>query len=218
MKKIILITIILALFIIPLSASEEADTAAASGYKSGDTMVSNWLKLALTVKNSVFMGCTNRSVTSALVPSDTLSEIHFTFDPFNNKWVTTEAHLYVISFVTYPVKVTLTANRLYKSGSTTEYIPYTLNVKSTSMNSDCKSIVDLLSSDTSSFYTSSASGYYSTKDYSKCTKTLVSESSKSYKSPRVMNWDFEMEVDGSSITSSSASKYVAEFVMTITKV
>lgn len=204
MKKIFLL-LILSLILFPLSS---ADT---TGSKS------ETVRLSLTVRNVVYVGVTDSAISSSIVPDSNLGVVRFSFNPYDKVWRTDNAYLYVISFVKNKVKVTLTPSHLANEATLTNTLPYTATVSSMTSNSDCKSFVF---KSTGSAFTSSSSDFV--VQTSGSYGTLVTESgpggtATTYTEPRVMSWEFQMEIDAASVTP-LASQYKATYTMTISAV
>lgn len=205
MKKIFLL-LILSLLLLPVSA---ADT---TGSKS------ETVRLSLTVRNVVYVGVTDSAISSSIVPDSNLGVVRFSFNPYDKVWRTDNAYLYVISFVKNKVKVTLTPSHLVNTTTTTNTLPYTATVSSMTSNSDCKSFEF---KSTGSAFTSSSSAFV-VNTYGSSYGTLVTESgpggsATTYTEPRVMSWEFQMEIDAAGVTP-LASQYKATYTMTISAV
>ncbi len=205
MKRIFLLLIFL-LLLFPLAS---ADT---TGSKS------ETVRLSLTVRNVVYVGVTDSAISSSIVPDSNLGVVRFSFNPYDKVWRTSNAYLYVISFVKDKVQVTLTPSHLANTATSTNTIPYTATVSSMTSNSDCNSFEF---KSTGSAYTSSSSAFVvgTSRSYG----TLVKESgpdgdsTKNYTEPRVMSWEFQMEIDAAGVTP-LASEYKAVYTMTISAV
>ena len=223
MKKTFFLLLLL-IMLLPLAADD-------NGSKS------ETLRLSLTVRNVVYVGVTDSKVSSSIVPTNNLGIIRFTFDPYNKIWRTNSAYLYVISFISDKVTVTLTPGHLKNGADNDNTIPYTAKATKMTSNSDCKTLS--ISSKGSSFtgldpvtdkdgnIVTDNDGNIKTYDYgtlvseSGVTRTVTDENGKvttttyNYTNPRVMSWEFLMEIDASSVTP-VASQYTATFTMTIT--
>lgn len=206
MKKIFLL-LILSLILFPLSS---ADT---TGSKS------ETVRLSLTVRNVVYVGVTDSAISSSIVPDSNLGVVRFSFNPYDKVWRTDNAYLYVISFVKNKVKVTLTPSHLANEATPTNTLPYTATVSSMTSNSDCKSFEF---KSTGRAFTSSSPDFVVNYYYGSSYGTLVTESgpggtATTYTEPRVMSWEFQMEIDAASVTP-LASQYKATYTMTISAV
>lgn len=213
MKKTFFLLLLL-IMLLPLAADD-------NGSKS------ETLRLSLTVRNVVYVGVTDSKVSSSIVPTNNLGIIRFTFDPYNKIWRTNSAYLYVISFISDKVTVTLTPGHLKNGADNDNTIPYTAKATKMTSNSDCETLS--FSSDGSKFEGLKTGTYTDTDEngkevtYTYNYGTLVSESGvkdgdgneTKYTNPRVMSWEFLMEIDASSVTP-VASQYKATFTMTIT--
>lgn len=219
MKKTFFLLLLL-IMLLPLAADD-------NGSKS------ETLRLSLTVRNVVYVGVTDSKVSSSIVPTNNLGIIRFTFDPYNKIWRTNSAYLYVISFISDKVTVTLTPGHLKYDDDNT--IPYTAKATKMTSNSDCETLS--FSSDGSNFKGLKTGTYTDTDENGKevtytynygtlvsesgVTRTVTDENGKvtttkyNYTNPRVMSWEFLMEIDASSVTP-VASQYKATFTMTIT--
>ena len=201
MRKILLFLMLALLSFVPLYAADGTTTTTTGETTSDFVSVSNSVKLSVTVTNRVYVGVTKSQISSSIVPSsdDRISEIKFSFDHLNKKWVTDDAYLYAISFIKQKVKITLTPAKL-TSGSSV--LPYTLDLTTSSSNCSGKTLTVTSSS------SSTALAAFTICDE----KDIAAED---LEKPRVMTWRFRMEVDASN-SSSTTNQYSADFIMAIT--
>lgn len=68
---------------------------------------SDTLRLSLTVVNKVYVGVSNTSVNSSIVPKDNVKQLSFSYDPTRGEWRTNSVYIYAISFVSSPIKLSL---------------------------------------------------------------------------------------------------------------
>ncbi len=216
MRKVILLLILLLLIFIPLYAAD-GDTSGSTGTsgtsettETADTSkfvpVKNSVRIAVTVRNRVYVGVTRSAVSSSIVPSASErigtsdKPITFSFDPYTKTWNTEDAYIYAISFVTKKVKITLTPAKLESSSG--DVLPYTLDLVTASTNCSGVSGRSVTSSSTSKTGLAPI--------------TIADESSADsdyLKKPRVMTWQLKMEIDAEANASKTTSEYKATFIM-----
>lgn len=176
MKKVLLVLIMA--FTMQSVFSAEVD----SSIRRDSTQT---VRLSVTTYNTVYLGVAENEVNSSIIPKS-ISETSFIYNPRTMNWETNSFHFYVISFVTVPLKVTLTpcgplsydeSSDKIEWKNTASSFPYTL--------------------------TSSTSGVL----------TLETEESKVYTNPRVYSWEVKLVVDGSSAVN--AKRYSGEFILKV---
>lgn len=219
MRKVLLLLLLLLLIFIPLYAADgdTSGTTGTSGGTSGTTEtadtskfvpVENSVRIAVTVRNRVYVGVTKNAVSSSIIPSEKerigteKNPITFSFDPYTKTWNTENAYIYAISFVTQKVKITLTPAQLKSSSG--DVLPYTLDLVTASTNCSGTSGLNVTSSSTSS------------SELAPITIADESSASDEYrKKPRVMTWQLKMEIDAGANASKTTSEYTATFIMTL---
>ena len=209
MKKLIIV-----LFLV-LSLTVVYAGTIPSGYEQSD--VREDLKLSVTIDNAVYFGVTDKAINSSIVPTKSYSQVDLKFDSNTHTYKMDTLYFYVLSFVSYPIKVTLTSTKmtLYtktgkdsagkaiysENSSQTLELDYTASVKNTKKDNvnaaeDCKSITSITG---------------------EATNTLVSETGSGYMDPRVMEWQFELALSSKNQTYEldSDNIYAATFTMTV---
>lgn len=173
MKKIIVI-VLLILILTPVFSNTNGET----------------LRLSATVKNVVYIGVTTKALTSSIVPDITINNIGFSFNPNTAKWETHEAYIYVISFVTNALKVTLSASGdglkrdKGDSGPDSLYYTGTVTAVNTDNNTAMKSITELTTS------TNGGELYVESGTFDKA---------------RVCSWKLSIVVDPNNLTGTSST-------------
>ena len=201
MKKVIIcLFFILSLF--NLSAEK---------FESGET-----LKLSLTVTNVVYVGLTDSVLKSAVLPSSSKKDIGFTFNSATGKWVSEDSYIYVISYITDGISLSLTPpSLLYKVASettdgngnvTTTYdttgLSYSLTVEAAG-------------------YTDNAASYVESPTVTSGSSNDVvlykEETEKSYTESRAASWRLSVVLDPPEDTTTydSGVKYQGVFTLTI---
>ena len=216
MRKVLLLLILLLLIFIPLYAADGDTSGTTTGTsestKTADTSkfipVENSVRIAVTVRNRVYVGVTKNAVSSSIIPSASerigteKKPITFSFDPYTKTWNTENAYIYAISFVTQKVKITLTPAQLKSSSG--DVLPYTLDLVTASTNCSGTSGLNVTSSSTSS------------SELAPITIADESSASAEYrKKPRVMTWQLKMQIDADANASKTTSEYTATFIMTL---
>lgn len=174
MKKFF-VSILLVLTLLPIAAETK---------KTGETM-----RLSLTISNVVYVGLTDSAVTSTTVPSKNISDVGFYFNSSTGKWETEDCYIYLISFVSDKVALSINCNNLKNGDETLAYKATIQPVdESTSINID-----------------------------SKGSKDLYKETKSSYDEPRYKSWQFNVVVDPDLNNPSIAmgSTYTATFTLTL---
>ncbi len=197
MKKFIQILIFVLLIISPVFAGNDTTV---------DTSTEETVRLSLTVRNVVYVGVTNSAISSSIVPTTNLKDIKFKFNQYTKKWRLESAYIYVISFISSKVKVTLTPATLTNSES--HSLDYSATVSSMNESSDCK---------TFSFTSSDTKAQTLVEENGSSDKTVYDETNGEYLKPRVMCWEFDMEIDASKVQP-QAKIYTAAFTLTISTV
>ena len=216
MRKVLLLLLLLLLIFIPLYAADGDTSGTTTGTsestKTADTSkfipVENSVRIAVTVRNRVYVGVTKNAVSSSIIPSASerigteKKPITFSFDPYTKTWNTENAYIYAISFVTQKVKITLTPAQLKSSSG--DVLPYTLDLVTASTNCSGTSGLNVTSSSTSS------------SELAPITIADESSASAEYrKKPRVMTWQLKMQIDADANASKTTSEYTATFIMTL---
>ena len=216
MRKVLLLLILLLLIFIPLYAADGDTSGTTTGTsestETADTSkfipVENSVRIAVTVRNRVYVGVTKNAISSSIIPSASerigteKNPITFSFDPYTKTWNTENAYIYAISFVTQKVKITLTPAQLKSSSE--DVLPYTLNLVTTSSYCSGKSNLEVTSSSTSS------------TQLAPITIADETDADDDYrKKPRVMTWQLKMEIDADANASKTTSEYTATFIMTL---
>ena len=216
MRKVLLLLLLLLLIFIPLYAADGDTSGTTTGTsestKTADTSkfipVENSVRVAVTVRNRVYVGVTKNAVSSSIIPSASerigteKKPITFSFDPYTKTWNTENAYIYAISFVTQKVKITLTPAQLKSSSG--DVLPYTLDLVTASTNCSGTSGLNVTSSSTSS------------SELAPITIADESSADDEYrKKPRVMTWQLKMQIDADANASKTTSEYTATFIMTL---
>lgn len=161
------------------------------------------LRLSATVKNVVYIGVTSKAITSSIVP-DTINNIAFSFNPNTGKWESNEAYIYVISFVPYALKVTLSSNsnglqRKTEYSSGPKILYYSGSVTPMNNSSDSMPITFTEESKTEN-------------------KELYKETG-TFTDPRVRSWKFSVVINPSKYTNTnyipSGNEYQETFTLSI---
>ena len=150
------------------------------------------VRLSVTTYNTVYLGVSKNEVNSSIVPPS-ITETTFSYNPRTMNWETDSFFFYVISFVTQPLKITLTPSVLKESGGTT------LDWRNTSS--------DFGSLSSSSMYTKDENGEQTIKVLEKKTGEW------NYTSPRVYSWEMKLVVDGNKEVK--AAKYSGTFILEV---
>lgn len=145
------------------------------------------VRLSVTIYNTVYLGVAENEVNSSIIPKS-ISETSFIYNPRTMNWETDSFHFYVISFVTMPLKVTLTPCGPLTNGSTSSVVEW----KNTA----------------SSFPYTMTSSTSTSKGL-----TLINEESIVYTNPRVYSWEVKLVVDGSSPVE--AQRYTGVFTLKV---
>ena len=204
MKKLIIV-LFLVLSLMTVYAGSTA------GYTQSD--VREDLKLSATIANVVYFGVTDKAINSSIVPTNNYNKVELKFDSNTHTYKIDTLYFYVLSFVSYPINVTLTStaltlydssgNVVKKSGKSVT-LDYTASVKNTKKDNvyaagDCKSIPSITSALTPT------------------EPNLVKETGKSYQNPRVMGWQFDFALNSTAteFDLASGNYYAATFTMTV---
>ena len=163
MKKIIVILLLILFIVFQVSAATK---------ESGET-----LKLSLTVTNVVYVGVAKTSVNSAVLPSESIKDVGFYFNSSTGKWEAEDVYIYIISYVTTPVTMTLTApdNLTKTSGTGPDSLAFTYTVQYTGGTSKKGD----------STPSSTTNGYVLYKE----------ASGTQYTEPRAASWQFNVVID-----------------------
>lgn len=188
MKKTLVFILIFFCLVFGLSADANGET----------------LRLSATVENVVYIGITRKAITSSIVP-ETINNIAFSFNPNTGKWESNEAYIYIISFVKYPLKVTLSSEvtglKRTKGNSGPEYLQYTgvataMNEKETHMQTEDITF----------------------EGETVVNKTLYTEDG-TFEYPRVRSWKFSVVIDPSTYKGTnfipSGNEYQKKFTLNI---
>ena len=176
MKKVLLVLIMA--FTMQSVFSIEVD----SSIRTDSTQT---VRLSVTTYNTVYLGAAENEVNSSIIPKS-ISETSFIYNPRTMNWETNSFHCYVISFVTVPLKVTLTP---------------------------CGPLSYDESSDKIEWKNTASSFPYSLTSSTSEDLTLVTEESIVYTNPRVYSWEVKLVVDGS--YSVNAKRYSGEFILKV---
>ena len=176
MKKVLLVLIMA--FTMQSVFSAEVD----SSIRRDSTQT---VRLSVTTYNTVYLGAAENEVNSSIIPKS-ISETSFIYNPRTMNWETNSFHFYVISFVTVPLKVTLTP---------------------------CGPLSYDESSDKIEWKNTASSFPYSLTSSTSEDLTLVTEESIVYTNPRVYSWEVKLVVDGSSAVE--AQRYTGEFILKV---
>ena len=122
MKKII-VCILLVLTLLPVFSKEEK--------KTGEAM-----RLSLTISNVVYVGVAESAVQSTIVPTKNISNVYFYFNPSNGKWETYDCYIYIISFVSNAVSLSIECTDLaLTSGKGPDTLKYNATIQATGESS-----------------------------------------------------------------------------------
>lgn len=178
MKKVLLVLIMA--FTMQSVFSIEVD----SSIRTDSTQT---VRLSVTTYNTVYLGAAENEVNSSIIPKS-ISETSFIYNPRTMNWETNSFHFYVISFVTVPLKVTLTPCGPLSYDESSDKIEW--------KNTASSFPYSLTSS------TSKEEGLM-----------LINEESTVYTNPRVYSWEVKLVVDGSSPVE--AQRYTGEFILKV---
>ena len=206
MKKVI-IFLMLILFVSPVF-SEKVD--------SGET-----LRLSLTITNVVYVGVTDKAVKSSIVPSTNYTDIGFYFNPSTGMWETEDAYIYVISFVSSPIKVKLQNTTLTKKAGNTKEGPASLTYTGYANAVDSDETFE--TSNDITFGTSETSAQYiyeeKTPSYVTTDENGNTSTVQKFLEARIKSWQFKVVVNpssyGSTTVINSGAEYQATFTLTI---
>lgn len=189
MKKII-VCILLVLTLLPVFSKVEK--------KTGETM-----RLSLTISNVVYVGLTESAVQSTIVPTKNISNVYFYFNQGTGKWETYDCYIYIISFISNAVSLSMECKDLVLTTEATESdTPESLKYNAT-IQATGESSIEVVSDDSSTMK-----------------PTLYTESGTSSEA-RYKSWQFNVSVDpkqgGNSYidTIEAGSIYKATFKLTI---
>lgn len=207
MKKS-LICILIALFSLTAAFSSTVDST-------------ETLRLSLTVTNVVYVGVTDQAITSSIVPSTNYTTIGFYFNPSTGKWETEDAYIYVISFVSNPITVTLQNTAMVKVGdSATGGSPDSLTYTGTATAVDSSKTYE--KSNSIKFGTDSTVAqdiYVETEPTFVVVSGNTTKEVKKFIEARIKSWQFNVVVDpnnyGSTTVINTGAKYQATFTLTI---
>jgi hypothetical protein len=179
------------------------------------------LRLSLTVTNVVYVGVTDQAITSSIVPSTNYTMIGFYFDPSTGMWKTEDAYIYVISFVSNPIKVKLQNTTLVKvadgdAGGSPESLTYTgtATAVEASKTYEKSNSIDFGTDETGAQYI-----YEETEPTFTVTSGNTTTKVQRFIEARIKSWQFNVVVDpdnyGSTTVINSGAKYQATFTITI---
>ena len=181
MKKVLLVLIMA--FTMQSVFSIEVD----SSIRTDSTQT---VRLSVTTYNTVYLGAAENEVNSSIIPKS-ISETSFIYNPRTMNWETNSFHFYVISFVTVPLKVTLTPCGPLSYDESSDKIEW---------KNTASSFPHIMTSSTPT----SEEGL-----------TLIDEKSivYVYTNPRVYSWEVKLVVDGSSPVE--AQRYTGVFTLKV---